>query len=205
MKRILVLSPHTDDGEWGAGGTIAKWVERGSEVIYIAFSTCVQSLPNGLADNTLELECKNATKTLGIKETRFLDYDVRYFNYRRQDILEDLVKVNKELKPDIVLLPNQNDIHQDHHTIYAEGVRAFKNSNLLGYELIWNNITSTTTYFTKLEEAHLQKKIDSVMCYHSQEFRNYHNEEFIKSLAMTRGVQANSKYAEAFDLIKWVD
>ena len=38
-KKILVLAPHTDDGELGAGGTIAKFIESGSEVYYAAFST----------------------------------------------------------------------------------------------------------------------------------------------------------------------
>lgn len=202
-KRIIVLAPHTDDGEWGAGGTISKYIELGYEVFYIAFSTCRQSLPQGLAPDTLEKECIAATKTLGIKETRFLDYEVRYFNYRRQEILEDMVKINKELQPEIVLLPGQYDIHQDHHTIHLEGIRAFKSSNLLGYELIWNNIQLRSTFFCRLNENHIQKKVDSILCYKSQEFRNYHNEAFIKSLATTRGVQVNEKYAEAFDLIKW--
>ncbi len=31
-KRVLVLAPHTDDGEFGAGGTIARLVEGGAEV-----------------------------------------------------------------------------------------------------------------------------------------------------------------------------
>lgn len=202
-KRILVLAPHTDDGEWGAGGTISKFAEEGHEVFYIAFSTCRQSLPAGLPPDTLEKECIAATKVMGVKETRFFDYDVRYFNYRRQEILEDMVQLNKELKPSIVLLPGQYDIHQDHNTIHMEGIRAFKSTNLLGYELIWNNIQLRSTFFCRLQEQHMRKKVDAILCYKSQEFRNYHNEPFIKSLATTRGVQVNEKYAEAFDLIKW--
>ena len=36
-RRVLVLSPHTDDGEISAGGTIAKMIEEGKELFYIAF------------------------------------------------------------------------------------------------------------------------------------------------------------------------
>lgn len=42
FKRALVLAPHTDDGELGAGGTLAKMIEAGVEVYYAAFSTAEQ-------------------------------------------------------------------------------------------------------------------------------------------------------------------
>jgi LmbE family N-acetylglucosaminyl deacetylase len=65
-KRILVLAPHTDDGELGCGGTISKLAKQGKEVFYAAFSLCEESLPKGLPSNTLEIEMKNATQRLGI-------------------------------------------------------------------------------------------------------------------------------------------
>jgi LmbE family N-acetylglucosaminyl deacetylase len=37
-KRILVLAPHIDDGEFGCGGTIAKLIADRAEVFYAAFS-----------------------------------------------------------------------------------------------------------------------------------------------------------------------
>src|SRR5581483_8652265 len=36
-RRVLVLAPHTDDGEFGCGGTMARLVEAGAEVRYVAF------------------------------------------------------------------------------------------------------------------------------------------------------------------------
>ena len=44
-ERVLILAPHTDDGELGCGGTIARLTEEGNDVYYIAFSTAEQSLP----------------------------------------------------------------------------------------------------------------------------------------------------------------
>ena len=38
-NNILVLAPHTDDGELGLGGTISKLIELGKKVTYVAFST----------------------------------------------------------------------------------------------------------------------------------------------------------------------
>jgi N-acetylglucosamine malate deacetylase 1 len=203
-NNVLVIAPHTDDGEWGAGGTLAKLKEDGKDIFYAAFSSCANSLPDGLAPDTLVNECKAATSVLGIDELFIFDYEVRRFSYFRQEILEDMVKLKNKINPYLVLLPCSSDFHQDHSTIYNEGIRAFKGANLLGYELVWNTITMHTSFFSLLDEHHLQQKINAIMCYRSQESRNYHNEQFIRSLATTRGVQVNAKYAEAFELIRWI-
>ena len=39
-KRILILAPHTDDGELGCGATISKLIETSNDVYYVAFSAC---------------------------------------------------------------------------------------------------------------------------------------------------------------------
>ncbi len=201
-KRVIVLAPHTDDGEWGAGGSIAKWKESGSEIYYVAFSSCQESLPAGMAPDTLIKECQAATSVLGIKQLIQLDFKVRYFTDDRQAILEEMVKLNKSIQPDLVLTPCSTDLHQDHNTIYNESLRGFKNRNLLGYELIWNNIHMSTTFFNSLETRHVDLKANAIACYHSQEFRNYHNATFVQSLARTRGTQIGSEFAEAFEVIR---
>jgi LmbE family N-acetylglucosaminyl deacetylase len=203
-KRIIVLAPHTDDGEWGAGGSIAKWRDAGSEIYYVAFSSCQESLPNGMAADTLIKECQAATTVLGVTQLIQLDFKVRYFTDARQAILEEMVKLNKLIQPDLVLTPCSTDLHQDHNTIYNESLRGFKNRNLLGYELIWNNIHMSTTFFNTLERKHVDVKSDAIACYHSQEFRNYHNATFVQSLARTRGTQIGSEFAEAFEVIRLI-
>ena len=44
FDRVLTLSPHTDDGELGCGGTIARFIDEGKEVYYIVVSTCEKSV-----------------------------------------------------------------------------------------------------------------------------------------------------------------
>jgi LmbE family N-acetylglucosaminyl deacetylase len=119
----------------------------------VAFSTCSQSLPKGLPADTLITECRAATTALGIKEVIFFDFEVRQFSTHRQEILEELVRLNRTLQPQTVFIPAKADVHQDHQVINAEGLRAFKASNVLGYELPWNNLAFTPTYFETLTEA----------------------------------------------------
>jgi LmbE family N-acetylglucosaminyl deacetylase len=155
---------------------------------------------------TLAREVANATKVLGVKSENLIlfDFDVRRFKEFRQDILEELIKLKNRLKPDIVFVPSPSDIHQDHQVISEEGLRAFKNCSILGYEMPWNNVSFNTRSFIKLEEEHIRKKAQSLLEYKSQEHRTYLNENFIRSLATIRGVQIGSKYAEAFEVIRWI-
>lgn len=206
FRKVLVLAPHTDDGELGAGGTIVKLIESGAEVFYAAFSTAAQSVPDGFPRDILKTEVKNATLKLGIKNTNLIiyDYEVRKLNYMRQEVLEDLIKLRKEIDPDLVLLPSLNDIHQDHSTIAQEGLRAFKQRTILGYELIWNNLTFSTVCFVRLTESHIAKKCEALREYASQRHRDYTSSTFITSLATARGVQIGAPFAEAFEVIRLI-
>jgi hypothetical protein len=56
----------------------------------------------------------------------------------------------------------------------------------------------------KLEQHHLDKKIEALKEYRSQSHRDYMSEDFISSLARTRGVQVGTKYAEAFEVIRFI-
>jgi LmbE family N-acetylglucosaminyl deacetylase len=204
--KILVLAPHTDDGELGCGGAVSKFIAEGKQVHYAAFSLCSKSLPAGLPADTLDYECKKATSVLGISpgHLSLFDFDVRNFEKYRQEILEELVKLNKQIDPDLVFIPSAADIHQDHGVIHTEALRAFKNSSILGYELPWNHPQFSSPFYIKLSSGDIDKKWEALKEYRSQAHRNYMQEDFIRSLAKVRGVQANTEYAEAFEVYKLI-
>ena len=207
FKKVLVLAPHTDDGELGCGGTIAKLIEQGSEVYYVAFSACEQSVFPQFPKDILITEVKAATQVLGIKPEHLtlLTYDVRTFNYHRQEILDDIIKLKAQINPDLVFVPSPKDIHQDHATVSNEAIRAFKFTSILCYELPWNNFTFSTTCFFHLDEKHIETKVNALKKYQSQAHRPYANEEFLRSLARTRGVQINTRYAEVFEVVRLIN
>jgi len=206
FNNVLVLAPHTDDGELGAGGFIAKLIEQGALVTYVAFSTAEESVPDYLPRDILKTEVKTATTKLGIAEENLIifNYQVRKLNYVRQEILEELIKLRKYSSYDLVLMPSLKDIQQDHSTIAQEGMRAFKNTTILGYELIWNNLSFDTTCFVKLSKSNIESKFLALQCYESQSGREYMGRDFIFSLAKTRGVQIGAEYAASFELVRWV-
>jgi len=206
IGKILVLAPHTDDGEFGCGGSVARFIGEKKEIYYVAFSTAEESVPEPWPKDILKTEVKEATKRLGIPPDNLIvfNFKVRELSYHRQEILEELVKIKKDICPDLVFLPSFSDLHQDHSTVSIEGIRAFKNTNIFGYEIPWNNTEFQAEAFILLSEDNINRKIYALDAYQSQKSRIYADEEFVRSLARTRGVQIAGRYAEAFEVIRWV-
>lgn len=204
IERVLLLGPHPDDIEFSSGGTVSKMLDHGVDVHYVVFSTCEKSVPEGLPADIIKQELIKASEFIGIKKENLylFDYEVRCLPEHRQEVLEDMVKLNKEIKPELILLPSSHDVHQDHKTIYEEGLRAFKYSMMIGYEMPWNNFNSNYNLYISLNEANINKKIETLKFYKSQVFRSYNKEDFIISLAKVRGMQVKEHYAEAFEVIR---
>lgn len=202
-KKILVLAPHTDDMEFGCGGTIAKLVKE-NEVYCVAFSACKQSVLVGFEEDVLIKEFKIASQIIGLKKENLIlhDYEVRTFHQYRQEILDILIALRKELDPDIIFCPSLNDIHQDHAVVAVEALRAFKTKTIFGYELIWNNLTFNSTCFFELSQSEMATKVEALKAYKSQAHRDYAKEDFIVSWAKTRGMQIGKELAECFEVVR---
>ncbi len=195
IRRALVLAPHTDDGEFGCGGTMARLVEAGAEVRYVAFSIATRSLPPGFAPDTLAREVREATAELGILEANLTvhDFDVRTFPEHRQEILELLIEIWNDWQPDAVFQPSLHDVHQDHQTIAQEGLRAFKRTTILGYEIPWNNFDFSYQAYIALEKRHVERKVAALERYASQQHRRYANGDYVWSVARTHGIECEPR------------
>jgi LmbE family N-acetylglucosaminyl deacetylase len=205
-ERVLVLAPHTDDGEFGCGGTMARLVEAGTVVRYVAFSIATKSLPAGFAPDTLAREVREATTELGIPESHLdvHDFEVRKFPEHRQDILELLIQLWEDWQPDAVFQPSLHDIHQDHQVVATEGLRAFKRTTILGYEIPWNNFDFAYQAYFALGRSHLERKVAALSKYVSQQHRRYSDPEYIWNVARTHGTNVNREYAEVFEVYRVV-
>ena len=185
--RLLILAPHTDDAELGCGGTIARLTSEGVAVHVVAFSA-----PDEFP--TLRDEFARASEGLGAT-AEVLGFETTYFTRDRQDILQALIGYRDEHNPTAVLLPSASDVHQDHATLHAEGIRAFKNTTVLGYELPRNHLTFAPQVFVTLTDAHVAAKLAALRCYESQKARPYFDDEYIAGLARVRGGQIDTRYA----------
>ena len=209
-RKVLIVSPHTDDAELSMGGTIARLRMEGKEIHHAVFSICEESVPEGLPRETLLAECCVANKLFGIKP-QIYKYPVRHFPEHRQEILEQMIALRQAIHPDVVFLPSSYDDHQDHEVIHREGLRAYgrRQIDILGYE---HPVISSgyrgfrSDMYVYLSDNDLTMKICALSKYKSQKGRAYFDSDFLWSLARVRGVQAGKTPsfggAEAFEVIR---
>ena len=209
-KKILILSTHIDDAEWGCGGFMSR-MAKVAQVRQLVFSSAEQStVEAGHTVAQLQEEHKAALNELGGKIVVAkckTDYIVRHFTTHRQNILEDMVACRKEYEPDIVLLPGTGDCHQDHQVVHNEGIRAFRGSSILGYEIAHNYVNTTfqANMYIQVTDEEIEMKICALECFKTQAHRSAHTSPAsIKALAMLRGSQIGVKYAEAYEVIRWI-
>jgi LmbE family N-acetylglucosaminyl deacetylase len=197
--RILALSPHTDDVELACGATIIRLIEEGHHVSVIAFST-----GNEITGATRG-EFNYAMSLLGVERSFIWRYLCREFDTVRQAILDDLITKRAELEPDLVFAPSGWHLHQDHRVVAIEALRAFPMTSILGYRSESKHISAPSpTLFVKVAQRHVQKKLDVLACYESQQSRPYFDKDALLARLRFRGTQCGAEYAEALDVIRWV-
>ena len=191
MDNVLVLSPHTDDGELGCGGLLSRFGGR-----IVVFSYC--------NDGKLLQEFRASCNILGVIGNFYNSFKLRNFYKDRQEILDEMIVLNKEHHPKTVICPSLNDIHQDHRVIAEEALRAFKNCNLISYELPWNNLNFDAEMFVTLDDENILEKINALGCYKSQSNRPYMDDNYIGGQARYHGVRCGAKWAEAYEVVRWI-
>lgn len=202
--RVLALSPHTDDVEFGAGATLSRLVRDGAEVYSLALSACERSVPEGSPPDVLRGEFAAAMDALGVTDHGVHDFPVRGFPSQRQRVLDLLVEARKQISPDLVLCPALSDTHQDHRVVAEECVRAFRGVTTLGYVLPWNCPTVSVCGWREVFDADVDRKLRALSCYRSQAGRPYATESAVRAHLVTAGLQSGRKYAEPFEVIRWV-
>lgn len=196
---ILLLAPHADDVELGCGATVARFVKEGHNLLWVVFTD----------EQELNREHMEAIKEIGVKNGSHLafDFTLRQLSERRQEALDRLVALNSKFKPDLVIGPSLHDFHQDHQVVANEMVRAFKTSaSIICYELPWNHISFDVQLLTKLNGQHVQAKVNMLEKFKSELVvrAEYFSPQLMRGMALLRGSQAGTAYAEAFEVLRWV-
>ena len=125
-KRIIVFAPHPDDETLGCGGTIAKKISEGYEVIVVMMTGGESAFLRilGIESDPTPEELKQirkeeivkATKILGLpyKNLLFLDFEDGALREREKEASEKIIKILKKYPPDEVYYPYNKDYNPDH-------------------------------------------------------------------------------------------
>jgi LmbE family N-acetylglucosaminyl deacetylase len=125
-RRIIVFAPHPDDETLGCGGTIAKKLVEGYEVIIVVMTDgrflLLRSF--GIDDDPTPEQVKDirrgevlrATKILGVPENNviFLDFVDGTLKENEEAAEEKVAKILKKCAPSEVYFPFERDAHPDH-------------------------------------------------------------------------------------------
>ena len=179
--------------------------EGNAEVRLVAFSAAEKSVPDHLDPAINRVDAIDAAVQIGIAADHVdvLDFPVRDFPDHRQAILDAMIGLRSQFSPDLIFGPCSTDRHQDHSTVHDEMMRAFGKSTVLGLELPWNSIRFDATTHVALSESDIEAKSRALGLYRSQVGRTYMNDEFVRSMAVTRGAQIGVPFAEAFEVLHW--
>ena len=195
VTRILCISAHADDGELWCGASMSRWAADGAEIDH----ACLSAVGNDdrLAEFYAACEILDVSpRPHGIPDMEFPKH--------REEIFE-LFCANADDAPDLVIIPPSGDRHQDHAVVHEEAKRAFRFCSLLGFDIPYNEPTNRPTWYQPVTYLAVMTKVKAIQCYESQSDKTYTKIDRIKSLATVRGCEIRHDYAEAFEMIRWVN
>jgi len=205
-QSIIAFGAHPDDIEIGMAGTIAKLARLGYDVHLV-----IATLPNFTnidKKNQRRREALLSAKIMGVRSPQFLDLSPDEITFSRKfvDLLDGIIN---KYQPEAIFTQWIGDSHQDHHILTRAVIAASRDvNNLFMYETtIPGGITETAfrpQLYVDITDS-LEIKANALECLESQKIRGGHLWiNAVLGRCSYRGYQMNTKYAEAFEVIKTV-
>ena len=224
IERVMVITAHPDDSEFGAGGTVARLVKEGREVTYVVATNG----DKGSGDRTMTSEKlatiraeeqRNAARTLGVVRVEFLGYPDGELEDAR-DLRRDVTREIRRWRPDLVITMNPHRTtnlyasHRDHriiagvvldciyplardHMAFAELMPEYEPHKVREVHLMqWDD----ADLIVDISEV-MDLKLKALSCHQSQ-FKDFASMEArVRERAAELGKPKGYAFAEAFDRI----
>ncbi len=197
---VLAIGAHPDDIEYGCGGMLTKYAQRGHEVyLWIASDGAL-----GGDGAVREQEQAESARIMGVREVfwgRYPDTEVPL----NRELIVRIEAVIRRIEPRMIFVHYPDDTHQDHRNL-AQGTMSATRyvPNFLFYEGPTTQ-NFTPNCFTDVEPV-LEEKLACLKAHRSQVTKTNIEDltilELARSSANFRGIQARVKYAEAFQSIR---
>lgn len=222
MSKVIIISAHPDDETLGAGGTLLKHKHQGDEINWLIVTDVFEN--EGFSKERVlsrKLEIDKVSKLYSFVNVYKLGYPTMKLN---DTILFDLVnkisKIFQELKPEIIYVVNRSDSHSDHRIVFDAVMSCTKSfrypyvKQVLMYECLSETEFAPIlpekvfqpNYFVDISDF-IEKKIEIMKNFESElgEHPFPRSIKNINAIATFRGASVGVDYAEAFQLIKFID
>ncbi|WP_167879520.1 PIG-L deacetylase family protein [Methanococcoides sp. NM1] len=208
-RNILAVGAHADDVEINCGGTVAKHVEEGDNVILLVMAESSYSSYDGSIlrsrDEAIS-EGKRGADILGAKliNLGFKNKDVPYSS----ESVEAINRIIDDYDIDTIYTHWSYDSHQDHMRTTQSVISAARYvSNILMYEPEYpagrSYVGFRNQYYVNITST-FDKKIKAIRQHESQ-VKKYGEDIFINALkakAIHRGYEVQCSYAECFEVLR---
>ena len=215
--KILVIAVHPDDETLGAGGTLLKYHQKGDEIFWAIITQTYNEEQRMSQKETIE----RVRQLYGFTETFFMGKTATTLSTKDiPEILQWIEKITLEIKPEVVIVPCQTDIHSDHRIVAQACLTLLKPhrygfiQKLLAMEVLSETDIGTLgsdqsmrfSYFEDITDF-FEKKLNILNEYKTEigKFPFPRSLDAIEALAKLRGVAIGKHYAEAFIPLKIVN
>lgn len=200
-KRVCFLGAHPDDIEIGSGALIAQISDQ-TEIRCVTFSDNQKNpaLKNLIQEHYASMEVLGLSKN----QIMLLDFETRRFPHFRQEILEQMVSIQRDFQPDIVFVHSKADVHQDHQTLTEEALRAFRGTTVLGFDVIRSSYGFFPSFLVAVSEEETNRKIKALQEYKTYASKYYFDPELTRATLLRNGAICERKYAEGYDILRVV-
>ena len=222
MNKVIVISAHPDDETLGAGGTLLKHISEGDDINWLIVTDVFEE--QGFSKERVisrKLEIEKVTKIYGFSNVFKLGYPTMKLN---DTILHELIgqisKIFQDLKPEIIYVMNRSDAHSDHRIVFDAVMSCTKSfrypyiKKVLMYECLSETEFAPIlpervfqpNYFVDISNF-IEKKVEIMNIFDSElgEHPFPRSIKNIEALAIYRGASVGVKFAESFQLIKFID
>lgn len=219
---MLVISTHPDDEALGCGGSLLKHKDSKDDIAWMIITNISED--HGYSAERVrsrQEEIKKVAKKFGFSKTYKLDFPTTQLNsVIIGDMIAKISTVMQEFKPEIIYLPNRSDAHSDHRITFDAVMactKCFRNpfiKRVLMYETVSETEFAPAlperafipNYFIDITPC-MKEKLEILKIYKSEIAphpfpRSLRN---VEALATFRGAMSGVEYAEAFQLIKYIE
>lgn len=206
---VLAIGAHFDDVELGCGGSLAKHADNGDNVyVYVATKSGYKNQNQEIVrSNKIAIhEAKQAMKHLNVKQLicgNFTTLEIEFID----ELNLEIIKLIENFNIDLVYTHWDGDIHHDHQALSKSSLHSCRHvKRLLMYRSNWYHSTKEfkSNFYIDITDYWSQKM--KAILEHKSEMTRTNNKwlGFFRNEAENAGQRIGVKYAEVFEVVKWL-
>ncbi|MBW4697956.1 MAG: PIG-L family deacetylase [Aphanocapsa lilacina HA4352-LM1] len=195
LRRVLCLGAHADDIEIGCGATLLHLAREYPETrFYWAVFT---------ARGERAAEAAASAKAFvgdALEAVALWEYADGFLPFAGAEVKACFEQIKRAFVPDLVFTHYREDRHQDHRLVSDLTWNTFRDQLILEYEIPkFDGDLGRPNGYVACDAALLERKIALLTAtFATQAGKGWFTEETFRALARLRGIEANTRYAEAF-------